>query len=384
MGCGDKCGGCALEKLGTGFVPVDVGVRYQQTGLLVIGEAPGEHEVRDGKPFRPFAQAGSLFADISRQANVSRADIAIANVLSCRPPKDWLEGAPWQGNAIYNCSLRYLAQTIETLRPKAILALGGTAFRTLCDSPKGRYGTLDYQRGYVQLGHGIADGIPVVPTYHPAHLRRGAPELTPLVQRDLKRALLLAQGRMVEGTHYILDPLRAGLEYRTLPTVAEAWEYARTVDPELPLSFDIETPMSTRSDEDERTSFTNRDIKLFQCTQRRGSGIAIPFRDGYVEAIRAIVERCRVKVGFNNWGFDDPVLSANGIEVGRTDDAMVMFGFYYSDLPKNLQTAAQSCGFPFAWKHLGDGDLEFYGCADVDATLCVYGHMKATLEREEI
>ena len=65
-----------------------------------------------------------------------------------------------------------------------------------------------------------------------------------------------------------------------------------------------------------------------------------------------------------------------------TEDAMVMFGTYWSDLPKNLQAAAQMCGFPFPWKALGETDLEWYGCADVDATLCVYEAMVKVLEGE--
>ena len=143
--------------------------------------------------------------------------------------------------------------------------------------------------------------------------------------------------------------------------------------------------MSTRSDEDERTSFTDRDVKLFQCTQRRGFGIAIPFRDEYITTIEDIFKRLssRTKVGFNNWNFDDPVLAANGIDVGKTDDAMVLYSTYWSDLPKNsCRQCAGSCGFPFSWKSLADSDLAFYGCADVDATLCVYEHMVKVLGGE--
>jgi DNA polymerase family A len=187
---------------------------------------------------------------------------------------------------------------------------------------------------------------------------------------------------LVEGRHFVLDPGASGLAYQTSPSLSEAWAFAESVDPALPLAFDIETPMSTRSDEDERTSFTDRDIKLFQCTQRRGEGLAIPFREEYVDIIRRILGSVRTRVGFNNWSFDDPVIAANGIDVGETDDAMVMFGFAQPDLPKNLQAAAQWCGFPFPWKSLGETDLEFYGCADVDSTLCVYQFLRVQLERE--
>ena len=284
--------------------------------------------------------------------------------------------------AISHCIKNFLFKAIEQLKPRAILALGATAMRALTSQPKGKYGTLDYCRGYVSMGQGPAAGVPVIPTYHPAFLRRGAAHLTPLLQRDLRRAFLLATGRLVEGKHWAVDLGRLGLAYQTSPTIEEAWAFAENVDPALPLAFDIETPLSTRSDEDERTSFTDRDIKLFQCTQRRGSGIALPWRDEFRDVVHTILAKVSTRVGFNNWNFDDPVLAANGIDVGITDDAMVLYSTYWSDLPKNLQAAAQMCGFPFSWKALSDSDLAWYGCADVDATLCVYEHMTKVLAGE--
>lgn len=374
--------GCALAKSGAGFTEVEVGSVYERTRLLLVGEASGDAEARESLPFRPYAQSGSLLADAMREVQISRAEVAITNIVRCHPPKDWLSGAPYEYNAISNCVKNYLYQTIEELKPRAILALGGTAMRALTPAVKGKYGTLDYARGYVVAGEGPAQKIPVIATYHPAFIRRGAAHLTPLLQRDIRRAFLLAAGKLVEGRHYAIDLGTLGLRYQTAPTIEEAFEYAEQIDPTLPLSFDIETPLSTRSDEDERTSFTDRDIKLVQFTQRRGRGIAIPFREEFIEPVRRIFNASRIRVGFNNWSFDDPVLAANGIDVGVTDDAMVMFGTFWSDLPKNLQAAAQMCGFPFPWKAMGESDLEFYGCADVDATLCVYEHMVRVLSGE--
>lgn len=381
MGCGEFCTDCPLEKIGAGFTQVEVGTRYAQTRLLLVGEASGEAESRDSLPFRPYAQSGSLLSDAMRAMNISREEVAITNLWRCRPPKDWFEG-PWMYGATQHCIREYLIPAIAELKPKAILALGGQAFRALTPAVRGRAGTLDYLRGYVLRGAGAAEGVPVIGTYHPAFIRRGAAHLTPLLQRDLRRAFGVATGRLREGEHFTLDPLVMGLRYQTAPTLSEAWEFVDQLDSELPLAFDIETPLSTRSDEDERTSFTDRDIKLFQCTQRRGCGIALPFRDEYIEVIQRILERCHIRIGFNNWNFDDPVLQANGIELSGTDDAMVMFHTFQPDLPANLQAAAQYCGFQFPWKDKADSDLAWYGVADVDATLCVYRTMTDLLERE--
>lgn len=377
--------GCALAKTGSGFTELEIGSRYESTKLLLVGEAPGENEVREGLPSRPYSQLGSFLSDSLRQTNVSRSEIAITDVVRCRSPKDWLIGAPWQYNAISHCTTNYLHSVIEELKPTAILAMGDTAFRTLASVPKGKYSQLDYGRGYVVNGAGAASGIPVIGTYAPKAIRMGSAHLTPLFHRDLRRAFLLATGKLVEGKHYALDLSTLNLKYQTAPTIEEAWEWAKSADSSLKLSYDLETPYSSREDEDDLVnSFTNKDIKLAQFTQRRGEAIAIPWRDEFVEVGKYILAKCPRKIGFNCWSFDDGVLAANGVKVGLTDDAMVKFGSYWSDLPKNLQTAAQMCGFPFAWKHMNESDLEFYGCADVDAALCVDDHMDMILSGEEI
>lgn len=374
---------CALVKIGAGYVPVDVGPRYGSTRLLCCGEAPGEQEAREALPFRPSAQAGSLFADACREVQVSRSEIAVCNVLSCRPPRDWLEGAPYASNAIYNCSVHHLDRTIRELQPRVILALGGTAMRVLMDVPKGRYGQIEVVRGFVYPGKGVATGSLVIPSPHPSFLRRGAPHLTPHLQRDIRRAFLLATGKLIEGQHYALSIDSYGPQYQPRPTLDEALEWESQIDPDLPIIYDIETKMSSKTDEEDRTSNEPTEIKLVQFTQHRKRGIALPFRDEFVEIVRRVMALPNVKAGHNSFAFDNPILEANGIKInGELHDTMVLYGFYWSDLPRNLQSCAQMAGFPMPWKSFGDDDLETYGCFDVDATLCVYQYMRSLLERE--
>src|SRR5215469_4066871 len=85
MGCGERCAGCALEKIGSGFTQVEIGVNYGNARLLVVGEASGEAEARDSLPFRPYAQSGSLLADSMRRVHIERSEVAITNVLRCFP-----------------------------------------------------------------------------------------------------------------------------------------------------------------------------------------------------------------------------------------------------------------------------------------------------------
>ena len=378
--------GCALHQIGGGFSEVEVGSRYESTKLLLVGEASGEAEARESLPFRPHAQSGSLLADALREVNISRSEIAITNCLRCRPPKDWLEGAPWQYSAITHCTTNFLFRVIEDLKPRAILALGATAMRALTSQPKGKYGQLEIVRGYVAAGVGPAQGIPVIATMHPSWIRRGNAQATPLLQRDLRRAFLLATGRLVEGKHFAIDLGTLGLRYETSPSIDDAWHWFRNMSPNLPISHDCETPRSVREEEDERVNdFTNRDVNLFQATQRRGEGIALPWRDEFIDVAKAIMKTANLKIGHNSWTFDQPVLEGNGVEYrGDHDDTMVMYGSYWSDLPRNLQSCAQMAGFQFPWKHFNDLDQGFYGVADVDACLCVWEYMQKLLAGEQV
>jgi uracil-DNA glycosylase family 4 len=379
----EGCQGCPCLKMGDDFSAVEVGSRYKQTGLLLVGEASGQSEARDQLPFRPHGQSGSLLADSMRETNLTRNDVAITNILRCRPKNDWIDGAPFQYAATNQCITTYLIEAIRELKPRVILALGGTAFRALTSVPKGRTSTLDYLRGYAVMGSGAAEGVPVIGTYHPAGIRRGSAHLIPLLQRDLRRAFLIATGKLIAGTHYILDPLSHGGAYQVMPSVEEAWDWFRNIDPNKSIYADIETPRSRREDEDDRNSFADRDINLIQFTQRRGSGIALPWRDDYIDVGKAILATSNRKVGHNWFGFDLPVLAANNIAVeGEQDDTMLQFHHYQPDLPQNLQAVAQYCGFPFAWKHLADSEPELYGCIDVDATCWADETMTALLRRD--
>jgi len=150
------CTACALHATRTQTV---FGVGSEQARLLVIGEAPGADEDRQGEPF--VGRAGQLLNAMLRAIGLERGEVYIANVLKCRPPQN------------RNPSLEeaaacepFLRRQIELIGPRLILLVGGIAARNLLgtDTPVGRL------RGTVQR-FGAA-GIPVVVTYHPAYLLR--------------------------------------------------------------------------------------------------------------------------------------------------------------------------------------------------------------------
>ena len=150
------CTLCALHKTRTQTV---FGVGRRNAELMIIGEAPGAEEDRQGEPF--VGPAGQLLNAMLRAIGLKREDVYIANILKCRPPGN-RDPRPEESAT---CTA-YLDRQIALVRPRAMLALGRIAGQWLLQSelPIGRL------RGQV-LRYGDA-GTPLVVTYHPAYLLR--------------------------------------------------------------------------------------------------------------------------------------------------------------------------------------------------------------------
>ncbi|KDB50819.1 DNA polymerase-like protein [Sphaerotilus natans subsp. natans DSM 6575] len=155
-GC-EACGLCRSRR-NTVF-----GVGHQQAQWMIIGEAPGEQEDRQGEPF--VGKAGQLLDNMLRAVGLTRAEagpeqqVYIANVLKCRPP---LNRNP-EPQEVAQCE-PFLKRQVELVAPKLILAMGRFAVQSILQTgePIGRL------RGRVHAYH----GVPVVVTYHPAYLLR--------------------------------------------------------------------------------------------------------------------------------------------------------------------------------------------------------------------
>ena len=130
---------------------------------LLIGEAPGAEEDRQGKPF--VGRAGRLLNAMLEAIGLDRDRVYIANILKCRPPNN-RDPRP---DEVLECE-QYLQQQIALIRPKIILALGRIAAQNLLriEIPIGRMRGQRYEYGDAK--------IPVVVTYHPAYLLRSPKE----------------------------------------------------------------------------------------------------------------------------------------------------------------------------------------------------------------
>ncbi len=133
------------------------GVGDPDADLMVIGEAPGADEDRQGEPF--VGRAGQLLNQILEAIGFARGDVYIANILKSRPPNN-RDPLPAEVEA----HIPILYKQISIIRPKIILCVGKTAGNSLL----GRKGSLKSLRGKFHDYH----GLPVMVTYHPAALLR--------------------------------------------------------------------------------------------------------------------------------------------------------------------------------------------------------------------
>ena len=167
----ESCTACDLHKTRKQTV---FGIGHHKADWLIIGEAPGADEDRQGEPF--VGRAGQLLTQMLRAIGLAREEVFIANILKCRPPNN----RDPRVEEVSACRI-YLERQIELLEPKIVLALGRIAAQSLLQTstPIGK------MRG--RLYHLENYNIPVVVTYHPAYLLR-SPREKRKVWEDLKFA----------------------------------------------------------------------------------------------------------------------------------------------------------------------------------------------------
>src|SRR5688572_9649420 len=204
-------------------------------GVLVVAEALGEYEEIEGLPLRPQAPAGSVFQKSLRWQGLDRSEFTLTNIVRCRPPKNWLDGAPYEREAIDHCK-SYLDAVIAERKPRCILALGGIALRELTGL-SGEKRTISHLRGFVLQSR---YNIPLVATYHPSFIVLGASHLLGVVIRDVKLATRVASSNFpVQQTEYILSP-----------TPSDVREWFNALSPDDPIALDIETDRFEKDDVD--------------------------------------------------------------------------------------------------------------------------------------
>ena len=151
------------------------GVGNQRADLMVVGEAPGRDEDRQGEPF--VGRAGQLLDRMLLAMGQARSQVYIANILKCRPPNN-RDPKPDEADA---CRA-FLERQIALVQPKVLLSVGRISAQNLLRTQQ----AVGRLRGRVHTLEPV--GLPLIVTYHPAYLLR-QPSEKRKVWDDLQRAM---------------------------------------------------------------------------------------------------------------------------------------------------------------------------------------------------
>ena len=176
-----ECANCGLRRSCSRIV---FGEGRPDAEIVFVGEAPGEEEDRQGRPF--VGRAGQLLDRMIAAMGLRRRDVYICNMVKCRPPGNRTP-TPEEVAACWS----YLVRQLQIIGPKVIVTLGNPATQGLLNIKTG----ITQLRGQWQklpaIGQGL-EGIPVMPTFHPAYvLRQYNQETRGKVWDDLQKVMKL-------------------------------------------------------------------------------------------------------------------------------------------------------------------------------------------------
>jgi DNA polymerase len=159
-----QCNKCSLSLTRHHVV---VGHGIMPNKLMIIGEAPGEQEDLQGKPF--VGRAGQLLTKILNAVQIDREkDAYITNIVKCRPPQN---RNPLEEETL--ACKGFLIHQIQQVKPKVLILLGSPAIKTLVKEEKKSISALR-GRWIKQKVSYMNDALYIMPMFHPSYLLRNA------------------------------------------------------------------------------------------------------------------------------------------------------------------------------------------------------------------
>lgn len=346
--------------------------------VMIVGEAPGADEERQGEPF--VGMAGKELSRMLSDAGIPRHLCRIVNVCRVRPPNNDIahfiprskkdieaivDPVTIQGRTVERCvaeGVEELVREIQATQPTVIIALGDTALWALT----GEIGITDWRGSVLVTNLKDAYGVKVVPTYHPAAILRQWSWRMIAVQ-DMRRAKTESEFPEVREPKwdFVLAP--------TFHEVVTCLQGLMLLERPL-LSVDIETRAGH--------------IVCIGIAWSATEAVCIPFalNDGssywneseelaIVVLLRTLLTSKTVRVVGQNFLFDAQYIAASwGFGVLPVFDTMIAHHVLYAGMPKSLDFLS-SLYLPFHryWKHnaewwrdssVRDTDLWDYNCKD--------------------
>jgi len=166
------CTKCRLSETRANAVP---GEGSESSRIVFVGEAPGEQEDAQGRPF--VGAAGKLLTELLASVGLRRRDVYITNVVKCRPPKN----RPPRKDEAAACRT-YLDRQLGLITPRIICPMGNSAIHSLMNSDK----SVTDLHG-IPFEHGQ---VTIFPLYHPAAALYTF-QLRKVMEEDFKKVKVL-------------------------------------------------------------------------------------------------------------------------------------------------------------------------------------------------
>lgn len=336
--------------------------------ILIVGEAPGQDEVRELKPF--VGASGSFLTDVLMRNGISRDEVSLANLCQYRP-----EGNDFTklfDSKELDEGIKELNNTIIELRPNLIIALGNASLYYLTGKGKKNKESItgigDW-RGSI-LSAIFNDKLKVIPTYHPSYIIRDRSKY-PIFDSDIKRCVEESNNPKLNLPEYtiIINP-KGDVLHSCIHEI---------IHNEL-VSIDIESVIGS----------THVLCVGFGVSEHRAIVFVNDGSSDYSYAVSTILESKVNKIGHNAGAFDKPMLEANGFKVvNYIGDTMLLQHVMYPELPRSLayltsiytrQPYYKDDGDEKSWGNKQDrNELYIYNGKDCVVTYKIYKTMMLEL-----
>lgn len=342
------CQPCSLYHNGFGYAPA---VGPPSARLRFVAESLGYEEAIHGEAL--IGSAGGVFTRVLMRAGINRPDVAIMNVVNCRPPNDYLVGAPWEEHAIA-CCRQYLDPFLARTPDNAVVVpLGATALSSVL----GLRGTPGIA---VKEFHGTVNRDPtdrfwVVPSFHPSFLQRGSMNLLQVVTEDLRLAEKVSQ--------YGFQRSRAQLVVDPPPEWFAAWvvnHLARVAaDPDgHHLSLDTEFPEKAGGKDESEVTAWNIVSPITRVNGGNDNeiGWTVPYQGPFIALIEKLLAGVSAARGWmwlwNKYAdYDHLAQAGHTLDGIMAIDGMWLWHYLQSDVFRGLGFVAPMASDFGPWKH---------------------------------
>lgn len=343
------------------FVEPQYPIPGRDLNRLLIGEAPGEDEAEQGKPF--VGGSGRVLNNLLRAAGVDRQGLTITNCISCRPPdnvfptdrdarsyisKDDAE------KSVQHCLHNHVQPLLNSRDWKRVDLVGDKALRLVGN----KHGGVSRLRGSplrIDLSNGKSlRGLAI---QHPSYLMRDQ-EMLPVAAHDLTKSL-------VEPPEH----------YTPFPSIEDVRNFKATT-----FAFDIECPRY-------KTMGPDAPAEMVGLCGESTRAMCVPIRGEYTSELKRIFRDAEIVIGHNCIQFDLPELQDCGIKISENcavHDTMLLQHLAFPSLSHDLEFVGSQFISKPAWKDNKQDGWEPYCCRDTDVTYQIWLELLPLVQREKL